>query len=408
MNEIEKKAEELRQSAETAAAEAKAAKEAADAAAVELKAKSEELKTAQTAISNLDTSVKEQAQEIEKLQKKLEGAKSEKLSVKQFICDFIDEHKEEMERKMSENTGRFKFETKAINDITTGLVNPNLSLSLQSDLEISAAKRKRNTFLDLLGVATRTADKLMWVEGTVQDDVDYVDENAENSHKGDASIAEVQRSYGKLQTKLVITTEVGDWYPIFRDWAANEAHQALLKKFNSEVWSGVGADTDASTKKKIYGIKTHSTPWAAVSPIEHANYADVIFNACEQIANEGYNPDVALVSPVVYFQLRNLKDANKNYILDRQTDILCSDNREVRVIKSHELTAREIEVIDLGCVKPYAGNSFEIEGVRDADFDRWKFFFRLCGQNKIKTDWKKGLVYVADADTAKTALTVAP
>lgn len=402
---IEQKAEQLRLQAEQAQAEAKAAKEAAEAVKADLAEKEAELKTAKTNIDNLDSSVKELSATVEALKSM---SAEQRQTFNQKMDAFFAEHKKEMQEKMAQNGGRFKLELKQIYDITTALVNPNYSLSLQSDNEISAEKRKPLTFITLLGLAERTADKLEWVEGSYQDDVDYVDENGSNSHQSDASMGEVQRQYGKLQTKLIISTEANDWYGMFVDWAKTEAQAALMKKLNEEIWKGEGADTSSSTKKKIYGIKGHSTAWAVIGQVAKANYADVIFNACEQISNAGYAAAVAVVSPAVYFGLRNLKDDNGNYILDRKTDILCSDNREVRIVKGHELTGKEIEVLDLSCVKPYAGNSFEVEGVRDPDYDRFKFFFRRCAQNKIKTDWKKGLVYVADADTAVAALLVGP
>lgn len=394
--------------------ELKALKESLEAAkksqaemAQELKTYKDELSKAtemKAQIANLDKTVKDQQATIEALQEKLDESNVPD-SLKAYIGAFLTENKEAIEKKMAQEGGRIRLQTKSIVDITTALVTPNMSLSLQKDTDISAARRKKNTFLDLLGVGQRTAEKLSWVEGSVQDDVDYVDENAQNSHKGDATIGEVQRGYGKLQTSLVISTEVEDWFNMLLDWAQNEATAALLAKFDSEVWKGAGADTSAATKKKIYGIKNHSTAFAAISKVKDPNVCDVIFNACEQVANNGYTPDVAVVSPVVYFNLRSLKDANGNYILDRQNDVLCSDNREVKIVKAYELTNDEIEVMDLSCCQPYAGNSFEFEAVRDADYDRWKFFFRLCGQNKIKTDNKKGLVYVASAATAITALT---
>ena len=407
MTELEKKAQELQQGMEQAKAEAKTAKEAVEAVKSELAAKDAEIKTAQTNINNLDKSVKEQAETIEKLSNKLEKRDDAPLSIKQFIGAFLEEHKEEMQKKMAQENGRFRFQTKTVYDISTGLVNPNYSLSLQSDNEISAARRGKNIFIEMLGLAQRTADKLSWIEGTTQDVVGYVDEDGQNTNKGDSSIAEVQRAYGKLQTSLIITTEVSDWYPVFRDWAENEAHAALLNKLDSEILAGEGADTNSSTKKKIYGLKTHATAWDALADHildANANYADAIFNACEQISNAGYNPDVAFVSPVVYFKLRCLKDTSGNYILDRATDVLVSDSRTVKVVKALKLTNNEFLVMDLTCCKPYAGNSFEVEGVRDADYDRWKFFFRICAQNKIKTDWTKGIIYCADADNAVKAL----
>lgn len=380
--------------------------------AEELKTAQSELKKAQELateqkkqIENLDKTAKDQQAKIDALSERLDTPAVAE-SLKAFIGSFLNAHKDEIEKKMALEGGRIRLETKTINDITTGLINPNYSLSVQQDMEISGARRKRNLFIELLGVAQRTADKLSWVEGETQDQVGYVGENAQNSNKGDSSMKEVQRGYGKLQTSIFISTEVADWYPILLDWAQNEATAALLAKFDTEIFAGAnheGAGTGDSGK--IFGIKNNSTPFAAIAPVEKANVADVVFNACEQVANNGYAPEAAAVSPSVYFALRNLKDTTGNYILDRQTDVLCSDNRAVKVYKAYELTGDEIVVMDLSCVKPYAGNSFEFEAVRDADYDRWKFYFRLCGQNKIKKDWKKGLVYVASAATAITALT---
>lgn len=345
---------------------------------------------------NLDKSQKELKENLDALQEKMQE------KAKMDIKSFLDAHKDEIEKKLSVDGGRIRLEMK---DITTASVNPNLSISIQSDTEISSARRKPNTFINLLGLAQRTADKLAWIEGSVTENVGYVDENALNSNKGDVNVGEVQRQYGKLQTSLYISTETNDWYSMVVDWAQNEANKALMSKLNEEIWKGEGADTSAATKKKIYGIKGASTAFAAIAKVKKANYADVIFNAVEQIINAGYTANVALVSPAVYFVLASLKNDSGSYILDRQTDLLCSKNGEVRIIKAPELTGNEIEVMDTNCAKPYAGNSFEFEAVRDADYDRYKFFFRIAAQNKIKTDWKKGLVYVSDATTAVTALT---
>lgn len=380
------------------------AKSSQETMAAELKAAKEATESQKTQIANLDATAKAQQKTIDELKEKMEKSDAP-MDIKAFMRNFIESNKEAIEKKMNQEGGRIKLETKSIVDITTALVNPNLSISLQKDTDISAARRKKNTFIELLGVATRTADKLSWIEGSAQDDVDYVDENALNSHKGDATIGEVQRSYGKLQTSLVISTEVSDWYSMLLDWAQNEATAALLAKFNTEILSGAGADTSAATKKKVYGIAGHSTAFSAIDTVKGANVADVIFNMCEQISNEGYNADVAVVSPATYFALRNLKDKNDNYIMDRQNDTLVSDSRVVRVVKGPEMAGKAIVAMDLACVQPYAGNSFEFEAVRDADYDRWKFFFRLAVQNKIKTADKKGIVYVPDYTAAVTALT---
>ena len=410
MTEFEKKAEEIRQSAEQAKAEAQAAKAEAEAAKAEAEAakgelatKSAELKTAQENIDNLDASVKEHANTIEELKKSLKAAKS--VGFKAAFRAALEEKREAIKKAFDAKTEKFEMtlELKNINDIGTSQISPNNRLGIADDPTIYAAAPVANAFIVAFGLRPRTANKLGWIESSKQATVDYVAELAQNTNKSDVSFSEKTRAFGKLATLVRISTEFEDWFEQLYNYCVNQGVRMIEDKLDEEIWKGVGADSGAGTSpNKVYGLKSQATAFSALAAhaVEKANAADVIFDAVDQIGKEGFHANAAFVTWAIFRTIKSLKDDNGNYLYDKISGLLSG----IRIYPTTRLSSGEILVADTNAAEVYAGNSFELEFIRNGAYDAYDVYFRKAAQTKVPTPNKKGLIYVASVDTAITAL----
>lgn len=410
MTEFEKKAEEIRQSAEQAKAEAQAAKAEAAAAKAEAEAakgelatKSAELKTAQENIDNLDASVKEHAATIEELKKSLKAAKS--VGFKAAFRAALEEKKEAIKKAIDSKTEKFEvtLELKTVSDIGTSQISPNNRLGIADDPTIYAAAPVANAFIVAFGLRPRTANKLGWIESTKQAVVDYVAELAQNTNKSDVSFSEKSRAFGKLATLVRISTEFEDWFEQLYNYCVNQGVRMIEDKLDEEIWKGVGADSGAGTSpNKVYGLKSQATAFSALAAhsVAKANEADVIFDAVDQIGKEGFHANAAFVTWAIFRAIKSLKDDNGNYLYDKISGMLSG----IKIYPTTRLSSGEILVADTNAAEVYAGNSFELEFIRNGAYDAYDVYFRKAAQTKVPTPNKKGLIYVASVTTAITAL----
>lgn len=410
MTEFEKKAEEIRQSAEQAKAEAQAAKAEAAAAKAEVEAakgelakKETELKTAQENINNLDASVKEHDKTIEELKEALKAAKS--TSFKAAFRAALEEKKAEIKKAFDSKADRFEIslELKTVNDIGTSQISPNNRLGIADDPTIYAAAPVANAFIVAFGLRPRTANKLGWIEASKQPVVDYVAELAQNTNKSDVSFVEKTRAFGKLASLIRISTEFEDWFEQLYNYCVNEGIRNIENKLDEEIWKGVGADSGAGTSpNKIYGLKSQATAFSAIAShaVAKANAADVIFDAVDQIGKEGFHANAAFVTWAIFRTIKSLKDENGNYLYDKITGLLSG----IRIYPTTRLASGEILVADTNAAEVFAGNSFELEFIRNGAYDAYDVYFRKAAQTKVPTPNQKGLIYVASVTTAIAAL----
>lgn len=386
----------MRESIEKAASE----KVAAEMKAVqdELKAAKETADAKEKEIDNLDKSIKSLKSEIEKLGKD------------RVITDFksafraaLEEKRDVIKEAFDAKKANFDIEVelKTVYDIGTSLVNPNGFTSIQVDPTIHAAAPVANAFIVAFGLRPRTANKLGWIEATAQNGADYVAELAANTNASDVAFAEKTRLFGKLAHTMRISTEFSDWFEQLYNYCVNEGVRMILNKLDQEIYSGLGADSGAGTSpSKIYGLKSQATAFSGLGTYTDATVADVIFDAAMQIAKEGFNANVAFVTWAIYAQLRGIKDANGNYIFDQARNLLGG----IRIYPTGRLSSGEILVADTTCVEIYAGNSYELEFIRNGVYDAYDVYFRRAAQVKVTTPNKKGLIYVEAAATSQAAI----
>jgi HK97 family phage major capsid protein len=415
MTEFEQKAEEIRQSAEQAKTEAQAAKAEAAAAKAEAEAvkgklaeKEAELKTAQTNIDNLDASVKEQAVTIKELKEAQKALQSQ--DFKTAFRAALVEKKADIEKALSSKAQKFDLvvELKTVNPVGTTSISPNNRLGVSEDPTIYAAVPVANAFIAAFGIRPRTANKLGWIESTSQAVVDYVAELAQNTNLSDVAFSEKTRAFGKLATKMQLSTELEDWFEQLYNYCVNEGIRMIDNKLDAEIAKGAG--DDSTYPNKIYGVFPNATAFSALAAgaVQDANYADVLIDAANQIAKEGFNANVALVTWKTYAALKALKDSNGNYIFDQAKSLLGG----LRVLPTTRLSdtagvgsnESEALVADSSCVEIYAGNSFELEFIRNGAYDAYDVYFRKAAQVKIATPNKKGVIKIAALDTAVAAL----
>ena len=416
MTEFEQKAEEIRQSAEQARTEAQAAKAEAAAAKAEVEAmkgklaeKETELKTAQTNIDNLDASIKEQEVTIKELKEAQKALRSQ--DFKTAFRAALVEKKADIEKALNSKSQKFDLVIELKTDpapIGTSAISPNNRLSVAEDPTIYAAVPVANAFIAAFGIRPRTANKLGWIESSSQAVVDYVAELAQNTNLSDVAFSEKTRAFGKLATKMQLSTELEDWFEQLYNYCVNEGIRMIDNKLDAEIAKGAG--DDSTYPNKIYGVFPNATAFSALAAgaVQDANYADVLIDAANQIAKEGFNANVALVTWKTYAALKALKDANGNYIFDQAKSLLGG----LRVLPTTRLSdtaglgsnESEALVADSSCVEIYAGNSFELEFIRNGAYDAYDVYFRKAAQVKIATPNKKGVIKIAALDTAVAAL----
>ena len=393
MEDIQKKAEQLAQ--EMAAAKAQAAAAEAKAAGLE-----NELKTANTSIANLDSSIKDQQKTIDQLRVEVKASKS--TDFKSAFREAFYAQKEAIMEMVGKKADKFgvTLELKAVTAVGTNHITPNNFAGVAVDPVVQGTVPAANVFVATFGYRPRTGNKLGWIEASSQTGADYVAELANNTAQSDVNFVEKSRAFGKIATFMTISTEIEDWFDNLFNYCLNEGVRLIEAKVDAEIYGGNGSDSSNPTH--IYGLKGQSTAFSALAAgsVEKANVADVIIDAAEQVAKNGFSANVAFLSWGLYAQLKEVKSTTGEYLFDRVNNLL----NGIRVLPSSRMAATEILVGDSTCVEVYAGNSYELELVRDGAIDGYKVYFRKAVQVKVPTAKKLGLVYVANASTAIAAL----
>ena len=388
---MENKELEMKQAFESAQNEIKAAKEAVSSMTAELKSANDTINEQKNQINNLDESVKAQQAVIESMQKMMKENKT--VTFGDAIKAALVENKEKIEKMFAEKQAgsSIRFEVKA------GVTAATQAYGTVVDPVVGTAPHAARAFLALFGEEVVAGDKAAWLDGEYTDNADYVEELTA-AQDSNATTDEVIRQFGKIATRLLVPSEVQDWMSVVAQWATNEAQEFINDKVEAEVYNGAGNDTNA--KKKVYGIKGQATAFSKLASYENANVADVIADAVAQAKKAGFIANGAIVSFGTEAELKGIKDKNGTPIYNQYTGMLGS----IRILPSAVVGENEIFVADSRCAKVLRRPSVEIEITRDADLDGWKVNVRKAVQTKVKKAHKKGIIYVADKNTAISAI----
>lgn len=397
MNELETKVAALKEEMAAAKQEAAAAKEAA--AAFEQKMSEKD-----TEINNLDASIKEQKAELDALREQMKAQALPKGWKAAFRAE-LEKQRPAIEAALSGKADRYKveIELKNIYDVGTGVISGNAVAGVDLNPEVVAAAPVGNAFIAVLGIRPRRGNKIAWIEGTPHSAADYVAELASAAGtKSDVTFTEVTRAFGKVATWMRISTEIEDWFEQIYNFCVNEGSRMVDAKIDNEICNGAGVDV--TYPNKIYGL-TGSAQSTAYSPsvshgIAFANAADVILDARLQIAQAGYNPNVAFVSFDVEAALRGLKNAIGGLLYNEYTGMMGG----LRIVPTARLSSGKAIVLDTNCVEVYGGNSYELEFQRNPLYDAYDVYFRKAAQVKVAATRKAGIQYIAAMATSIAAL----
>ena len=373
MEEMKKQLEMLEQKAATA--EQKAAE------------KDAEIKTAKENINNLDASIKAQEQTIADLRKMIaEQPKSFAKSMREAL-----ECKKADIEKFIKGTGSYTIEFKVASP-TGAAYATNL------DPNVYATPVLGNAFLLAFRNTTVSGARLSWMEATSEKNVGYVAELAE-AGKTEVTFVEKNRSMAKIATYMEISSEVEGWFEMLYDFCVAEGQRLIMKDVDAKVWAGAGNDTNKP--KEIYGIKNVATAFAKLGSYTNANIGDVVLDAIAQVQKNGYRANVAIVSYGTLAALKGVKNAQGNYLYNELTGMF----GQVTLYPSDQLTDNELVVADSFCAEVVFSPLYELEFSRQASTDSWRVDFRRHAQVKVATPKAKGIIYVADAAAAITAIT---
>lgn len=383
-------------------------KEATEKVASELKAKIEEIQAKQEkidaqekSIENLDKTIKDQQEAIKALRDKLTD--QQKATLFGAFKAAVEERKDDIQALIKANSGSMKIEfdfdeTKA--DITVADDITRIAWGSALDANIAGPRTTPNAFWDTITKETVNGLFFNWLEGTYTDATAYVDELAVMADS-EAKAEEKTRKMAKFGAHLLLSSEVTDFFTALYDWARNMGQRKLDEFADAEIFAGTGADTSAATQKKVYGLQSQATAFAALGAYANPTIADVLLDATAQAKKEGFNANIAWVSFADEASFRGIKDSTGHYLYNEATGMLGA----LRIVPSRQLTAGQVLVADLSVIKVKQRPVYELEIVRNAKQDGWDVYLRKAIQTLVKTPDKKGLIWIASLSAAITAIT---
>ena len=386
----------MRESIEKAASEKAAAE--VKAATEKLQAAQEEIDAQKKDIDNLDKSMKALQAKCDELAKKAES--KEAVTFFAALKSKLESKRDEVKAMLESNRGSIKMEFEVKTDpvpLTTGQVS-NIAYGVALEPGIHEARQAANVFYDAFPKDTVRANQFDWLEGTFTDAADYVSELTEPA-LDEVAVSERSRKFGKIAARLLVSSEVADFFQEVYNWARTTAQKRILQKVDTEILTGLGADSGAGTSpNKVYGLKANSanyTAWSATgAKYKDATIADVILDGIAQAEANGYNIDKVFVTWAEKAQLDGLKNDNGDYI-GRAVPL-----NGVSIVATSKLSAGEILLVETGIVRIKERPTWELEIVRNAKLDGWDVYVRKSVQTLVKSNDKKGVIYVDDFEDA--------
>ena len=405
---LETKYEELQKKNEVTEAELKAAKEAAEKAAKESSVKFEKL---QEGLDDLTKKMDLQGETTIE-EKSIVEAISEVLGSEEFKNDLKSGSLDKKEGKTYElkaSTANFTV------PVTTTQMKPGVSFPRDRQL----------AFVSNLMPGTVGQDKarIGWIEGTYTSNVGYVGEGKRNATEDTISTIERYRSMAKASARMKVTKEM------FEDtnFIASRINNKMLTKgmlfLDNEIYSGDGNDSTA--QNHIYGLKGVATPFDATkagvaTTVEKANVADLIgamklqarvtdaSDAAQKNAG-GYALDVVYLHPVTAYKYAHMKNDLGDYLITTLADGTQVLNG-LRVVETPAVGVTEAFAMESQVAELYFKRNPEIKVGQEEDdlsTDRYTIVLFLRAQVVAEAEDVKGMIYVADVDTAIAAITKA-
>lgn len=346
---------------------------------------------------------------LAELKKQMEDKKEMKEETMEMTFKGIiesEEFKSGLANLKEGKASRFVTEVKTGTSAITGDVNRT-----QQNYNVYGPSFAALAFINRLPRYTIGADRnrIVYCNASFTDNTDYVGEGAAVASANSGSVVEKYREMAKVGSKLQFTSELMNDASYFLNWLRNQSLLAINAKVDALVWGGDGSD--GANAKHVYGIKGSATAFSAAAAGHDSNVenADIyaLLLACKaqiEIATNGaYTPNVVFVHPAEYTRMRGLRDANGNQInvADIKNFLGCE------VVSTTRLNAGEVVVADINAIQLHEKQGFELEVERIASTDEYAMHLRWRGNVVIPDEAKKAVIYVANAETAISAITKA-
>jgi len=375
--------------------------------AAEIKALQEKAGAQETSIDNLDKTIQEQQNSIEELKKRLTAEQA-----KTFFGAFkaaVEEHKGDIETliKSGNQNGSMKFEfgfeRKTDYDVTVAGDITRVAWGGALNTKIYGARTPVLPFYEVFNKQNVNALFIHWIDGTYTDQTAYVDELAALPD-ANAAAAESTRKMAKYGAHILLSSEVTDFFTALYDWARGKAQDKMREFANKEIYSGAGADTNSTTQKKIYGLKSQATAFSGIGTYQDATIADLIKDAKLQAKKYGFNLNVAFMSWGDYATLNGLKDANGRSIWDDREEVTIQG---VRIFPDANISSGDMLLADTAAVQIKIRPVYELEIVRNAKLDGWDVYLRGSLQTLVPSADQKGLIFIDAISTELASVNTA-
>lgn len=406
--------EELKKQIESMGAEVKGLRDEnakLEAAINEVKADKEAIDGIKSAIEKNDEAIKNLDESIKKIYDEMKERKDEGKTPAQAVCEAIKS--EEFKILVSDVVAGKRtsgiIEVKLDTSSMTGTI-----LRTVGDNTVNADAQQRLVFLPDIRRKDVPQDKsvALWVEGNFTDNTDYVGEGAEVTNAEEATAEEKTRGLAKIGAKLPFTRETSTDLSYFLNWARGEAITAVQNKVDNEILRGEGADTNATTKKKIYGIIGQGSvefdataaglagAFTAPSIIE---LTDAVDAQVYKTTNDAFYADRMYINPSDFAKYKNMKGTDGQLLFESNGGIYTFLGK--RVIRTNKIAADTLLYADSGVFDLHEKLGLEIEIERKAATDSYVMYLRWRGQFVVPGNKKKAVVYIPSITTALAAIT---
>lgn len=365
---------------------------------------------AKTSVEAVDAKMEEKFNNVDETLKEMKKAMEKKEEKKEMTAEMAfksilegAEFKEALANLKEGKSSRFVTEVKTATSAITGDANRT-----QQNYNVYGPTFAGAAFINRLPKYVVGADKnrIVYCNASFVDNTDYVGEGAAVATANTGAVVEKYREVAKIGSKLEFTAEMMSDANYFLNWLRNQSVLAINAKVDSLVWGGDGAD--GANAKHIYGIKGAATAFSAAAAGHEGNVenADIysLLLACKaqiEIATNGaYSPNVVFVHPSVYTRIRGLRNANGDQITvnDIKNFLGCE------IVSTTRLAAGEACVADLNAIQLHEKLGFELEVERIASTDSYAMHLRWRGNVVVPDEAKKAVIYVANIDTAISAI----
>jgi HK97 family phage major capsid protein len=307
-------------------------------------------------------------------------------------------------KKLAGEEIEFKADNPLLTSAQTGTIMRTQEVSAPSFPRLRA-----KAFLGQPGLVTGTVmngkSVLLWTPAAYTSNIGYVGENAAAADGNVATAIEKTRAMAKLGGFQIVTSETFADLPQFSQRVEAKLMESLELKLDELILTG---DGDSGEPTHIYGLKNGNMTTfdpTVVAAIEKPNVADLLDAASTQAELNQYKTNTVWMNPKTANRLRRSKDSTGQYIINQLlTGELVMGGH--RVISNTLLGANEMIVGDISTIQLWFKQNFEMEFERIASKDAWAMHVRLRAQTLVEDEDIKGLIYIADTDTALGAIAV--